>query len=186
MRTEDLTATEFTARRGRLEGCRKDSQSITSDWEFRRPLIAGVAVKEVKHVPKENGHLTEVYRADWRLDEVAVSQVFQVALLPGGLSAWHSHQHTTDRLFANHGLMKIVLFDARTDSPTHGMVNEFRFGAARPALVVVPPGVWHGVKNLSHEPSLLLNLVDRAYDYESPDHWRLPADTELIPYRFGD
>jgi dTDP-4-dehydrorhamnose 3,5-epimerase len=27
-------------------------------------------------------------------------------------------------------------------------------------------------------------MVDRAYTYEDPDHWRLPPDTREIPYRF--
>jgi dTDP-4-dehydrorhamnose 3,5-epimerase len=52
-------------------------------------------------------------------------------------------------------------------------------------LVVVPPGVWHGVQNTGSVPGLLLNVVDRAYCYEEPDHWRLPADTANIPYRFA-
>ena len=113
-----------------------------------------------------------------------MDQVFQVLLQPNGLSAWHAHAVTTDRLFVNHGQIKIVLYDARPQSPTHGVINEYRLGTVRPALLVVPPQVWHGVQNLSHEPSLLLNLVDEAYRYEDPDHWRLPPDTDQIPYSF--
>jgi dTDP-4-dehydrorhamnose 3,5-epimerase len=162
----------------------KDSQSITSDWEFRRPLIEGVQVKEVRNVPKGNGALTEVYRRDWGLDGLPVDQVFQVMMFPGAVSAWHVHRFTSDRLFVNHGLIHIVLFDAREGSATYGLLNEFRFGSLRPALVVVPPGVWHGIRNLAPEPSLILNLVDQAYRYEDPDHWRLPQDNPHIPFRF--
>jgi hypothetical protein len=56
------------------------------------------------------------------------------------------------------------------------------FGHERPLLVVAPPGVWHGLKALGATPSLTLNLVDRAYSYETPDHWRLPPDTPEIPF----
>ena len=168
-----------------LRGMKKDAQSITADWELLRPLIDGVQIKEVRHVPKENGHLTEIWRTDWALDTGTVKQVFQVLLKPGGVSAWHTHQSTTDRLFANHGLVKVVLYDARPGSATHGCLNLFRIGTVRPTLVIVPPGVWHGVENISAEPSLLLNLVDQAYQYEDPDHWRLPANSEQIPYRFS-
>jgi dTDP-4-dehydrorhamnose 3,5-epimerase len=45
--------------------------------------------------------------------------------------------------------------------------------------------VWHGVQNVHPGPSSVLNLVDRAYRYEAPDHWRLPPDTAEIPYRFA-
>jgi dTDP-4-dehydrorhamnose 3,5-epimerase len=167
-----------------IDGATRDRQSITADWVPLQEAIEGVKVCEVRNVPKENGVLTEVFRRDWELDEAPVDQVFQVTLFPGGVSAWHAHQVTTDRLFVNRGQMKIVLYDARPGSPTHGRVNEFRFGAVRPALVVIPPGVWHGVQNLGAEVGSVLNLVDRAYRYEDPDHWRLPLDTPKIPYTF--
>ena len=168
-----------------LAGTVKDRQSITSDWDLvNQTLIEGVVLREVKNVPKGNGALTEVYRRDWGTDDLPVEQVFQVTLLPKGISAWHTHEVTTDRLFANHGLIRIVLYDARQDSPTYGVLNEFKLGTIRPGLVVVPPKVWHGVQNISDTPSLLLNLVDRAYRYEDPDHWRLPQDSPLIPYQF--
>ena len=175
---------DFTPEQGLIKGCTKDQRSIASDWEPLRELIDGVKVKEIKNVPKENGFLTEMFRADWALDEGEVGQVFQVNLFPGGISAWHAHQFSTDRLFASHGLFKVVLFDARSNSRTHKLVNEFRIGPIRPTLIVVPPGVWHGVQNISKEPGGIVNIVDRAYAYEDPDHWRLPFDTPEIPYSF--
>lgn len=168
-----------------IEGATKDRQSITSDWLPLRQLIEGVLVREVKNVPKSNGVLTEIFRGDWGLDPGIVQQVFQTTVVPGGLSAWHVHQFTTDRLFVSQGLLKIVLFDDRDSSPSRGWVNEFQFGTERPALVVVPPGIWHGVQSIGTAPGLILNLVDRAYCYEDPDHWRLPADTPKIPYSFA-
>ena len=60
-----------------------------------------------------------------------------------------------------------------------------RIGVERPCLVVVPCGVWHGVKNLSSEPAVMLNAVDEAYAYEQPDHWRLPMANPHIPFDFG-
>lgn len=168
-----------------IEGAVKDAQSITARWDpLATCLIAGVQLREVKHVPKGNGSLTEIYRKDWRLDDLPVEQVFQVEVAPGGISAWHAHQHTTDRLFVTHGLMRIALYDGRKCSPTFGLVNEFKLGALRPALVVVPPQVWHGVQNIGSEPCCLLNLVDQAYCYEDPDHWRIPHDTPAIPFCF--
>jgi dTDP-4-dehydrorhamnose 3,5-epimerase len=92
---------------------------------------------------------------------------------------------TTDRLFVNHGQILVVLYDAREDSSTFGVLNKFHLGILRPGLLVVPPKVWHGVQNIGEGSSSLLNLVDRAYRYEDPDHWRLPHDTSLIPYRFS-
>jgi dTDP-4-dehydrorhamnose 3,5-epimerase len=164
----------------------KDKQSITSDWEFTNiAMIDGVMLKEVKNVIKNNGALVEIVRTDWLDDNKAIDQVFQVTLSPGAVSAWHAHEVTTDRLFVNHGLISIVLYDAREDSPTFGQINEFKLGTARPGLLVVPPKIWHGIKNLADESSMIINLVDRAYSYEEPDHWRIDADSPEIPYRFS-
>jgi dTDP-4-dehydrorhamnose 3,5-epimerase len=166
-------------------GARQDRQSVTSDWNSWQDAIEGVRVREMKNVLKTGGDvLCEVFRRDWMLDDGEVDQVFQSVMNPRSVSAWHAHRLTTDRLFAGHGAIQIVLFDARQNSPTHGRINEFRFGAVRPALLIIPPGVFHGVRNISHEPALLLNLVNKAYQYEDPDHWRLPLDTDKIPYRF--
>jgi len=176
---------ELAPQEGALPGAARDAQSITSDWQPLQPLIDGVVVREVRNVLKDNGCLTEVWRDDWGLGPAAVAQVFQVVLEPLAISAWHVHQRATDRLFANRGQLKIVLFDARAGSPTESRLNVFRCGTARPMLIVVPPGVWHGVQNIGGTAASLLNLPDRAYSYESPDHWRLPPDTERIPYAFA-
>jgi dTDP-4-dehydrorhamnose 3,5-epimerase len=105
-------------------------------------------------------------------------------MFPGAISAWHTHAITTDRLFVAAGVAHIVLYDAREDSPTKGLINEFRYGEHRQALVSVPPGVWHGVRNFGPSNAVLLNLVDVAYQYDDPDHWRLPIDTDKIPFKF--
>jgi len=168
-----------------LPGAVRDPQTITAEWTpSGRTIVDGVRIREVRHVPKETGHLTEIYRADWQLDDRAVGQVFEVVVLPGRISAWHAHARTTDRLFVTDGSVRIVLYDGRDGSPTRGVVTELKFGALRPALVVVPPRVWHGVQNIGGAPARMLNVVDYAYDYAEPDHWRIPDDSPEVPYRF--
>lgn len=166
-----------------LAGAVKASQSVTSEWELiGQPSIEGARLREVKNVLTPDGALVEVFRRDWQLGEVA--QVFQKNLSPGRVSAWHAHEHTTDRIFINAGRVKVVLYDARAESRTSALVNELILGDARPALIIIPPGVWHGVQNVAGETSTLLNLVDQAYRYEDPDHWKLPPDSPEIPYGF--
>jgi dTDP-4-dehydrorhamnose 3,5-epimerase len=76
------------------------------------------------------------------------------------------------------------LYDARPDSASTGRLNVFHCGTARPMLITVASGMWHGAQNVSAAAALRLNLPDRAYTYKAPDHWRLPHDTERIPYSF--
>ena len=165
-----------------IEG-EKDPQVVRSDWsDASSAAIDGVVAKQITNVLTDNGCLTEIWRSDWKLDDRAIDQVFQRVIEPGKASGWHSHARTTDRLFCAIGRLLVALYDGRRSSPTFGAVATFRLGAERPAVIVVPPGVWHGVRNIGTSSLVLLNIVDIAYDYEDPDHYRVPLDTPLIPF----
>ena len=109
------------------------------------------------------GAVTELYRDDGFAGPDGVGQVFIVRLAIAGVSAWHAHATTIDRLAVITGAAALVLYDARCDSPTFGCVNEFLLHERRPTVVVIPPRVWHGVANTGDEPCLVINMPDRAY-----------------------
>src|SRR5918911_384867 len=163
-----------------IPGAKKDSQLITSDWRKLQEVIDGVSVCEVLHVPRDHGVITEVFRPEWDPTGLPVVHIYQSRLFPGAIGAWSCHAQTTDRLFVNQGQVKIVLYDARGDSKTAGMLNEFHTGDVRPFLIVIPPGVWHGLQNLGSADALVLNLPTQSYNYEDPDHYRLSYDTPEI------
>jgi len=170
-----------------LPGASRDEQSVTSGWmPAQAPAIHDVTILESRWVNKSNGRLAELFRGDWFGERVHLDQVFHVLLTGHSVSAWHVHEQTTDRLFVANGHVRVVLYDTRSESPSYGHILELLLSEHRPQLVVVPPGIWHGVENVSHVPALIVNMPDRAYDYESPDHWRLPPATNEIPYRFRE
>lgn len=163
-----------------------DPQMVNPEWErLNQPQIDGVVVHEVKHVLAAGGFLTEIFRSDWNLPGKGIDQIFVRVLEGGAISAWHCHAVTTDRLFCLSGRMLLVLYDGRRDSPSAKTILQLRIGHERPALVVVPCGVWHGIKNLMQAPAILLNAVDEAYTYEEPDHWRVAPESGEIPFDFG-
>jgi dTDP-4-dehydrorhamnose 3,5-epimerase len=165
-----------------LAGARKDPQVVTSDWQPIRAEIDGVVLREVLHVPRDHGVITEIYRADWDPTGLPVGQIYQSRLFPGAIGAWSCHLKSIDRLFVNQGLLKLVLFDGRPESPTAGKLIEVRVGDPRPTFLVIPTGVWHGLQNVGSTDALMINFPTFAYDYEDPDHWRLPFDSPEIPY----
>jgi dTDP-4-dehydrorhamnose 3,5-epimerase len=168
-----------------LPGTVKDAQSVTTDWQpVGLTLIDGVLVQETRVVPKRNGSVVELFRADWFEGAGVAGQVFVTRIGVGGLSAWHVHAETLDRLTVLEGSATLVLYDARTGSPTHGRINEFHLSDRRPTTVIVPARVWHGVRNTGEATCLVVNIPDRAYRYTDPDHYRLPHDTSEIPYQF--
>ncbi len=167
-----------------LTGARKDDPQVTSEWQKLQQTIDGVVMREVLHVPRDHGVITETYRPEWDPTGLPVVHVYQSRLFPGAIGAWSCHEKTIDRLFVNQGHLKLVLYDGREESPSHGRIMEVHVGDARPAFVVLPIGIWHGLQNLGSGDALMLNFPSRAYDYDDPDHYRLPYDSPEIPYQW--
>lgn len=169
-----------------IEGARKDGQLVTSDWQVLHNRIEGVEVREVLHVPRDHGIITEMYRPEWDPTGLPIVHAYQSRLFPGAIGAWSCHARNIDRLFVNQGHLKLVLYDGREDSPTHRHLVELHIGDARPAFVVLPTGIWHGLQNLGSSDALMINFPTFAYDYADPDHYRLPWDSDKIPYAWGN
>src|SRR5260370_38963196 len=151
-----------------LPGARKDSQLVTTEWQTIQQPIEGIAVREVLHVPRDHGVITEIFRPEWDPTGLPIVHIYQSRLFPGAIGAWSCHAKTIDRLFVNQGHLKIVLYDGREESRTFGRVMELHAGDSRPGLVIVPIGVWHGLQNLGAQDALWLNCPRRAYVYAHP------------------
>jgi dTDP-4-dehydrorhamnose 3,5-epimerase len=165
-----------------LSSARKDRQLVTKDWQKIEEGIDGVVVREVLHVPRDHGVITEIFRPEWDPSGLPVVHIYQSRLFPAAIGAWSCHASTIDRLFVNQGHLKVVLFDGREESRTYRRIVELHVGDARPAFLVLPAGVWHGLQNLGPSDALVINCPTRAYNYEDPDHYRLPFDSPEIPY----
>ena len=152
--------------------------------EFKEPeikLIKGVEVKDLKVFPDERGRLIEIFRDD---DELFIKfgQAYVTTAYPGVVKAWHLHEKQTDHIVCVHGMIKLVLYDVRGESPTLDVLNEFYLGVHHPILVKVPPLVYHGFKGVSVEEAIVVNIPDAHYDYKKPDEFRLDAYNEKINY----
>jgi dTDP-4-dehydrorhamnose 3,5-epimerase len=144
-------------------------------------MIEGVQVRKLRLIPDERGFLLEMMRSDWP-EFVKFGQTYVTAVYPGVVKGWHYHKIQTDHFICVHGMAKVVLYDGREGSPTHGEVNEFFMGPLNPIMLKIPKGVWHGFKGISEEMTLIVNVPTEVYDYEHPDEYRLPAHTTEIPY----
>lgn len=144
-------------------------------------LITDVTVKLLRLIPDERGFLMEVLRSDWP-EFRRFGQAYVTACYPGIIKAWHYHTRQWDYFACVQGMAKVVLYDARPESPTHGRVNEFHMGRLNPLLLTIPPLVYHGFTAEGSEPALILNLPTELYDYASPDEHRVPYNEPRIPY----
>jgi dTDP-4-dehydrorhamnose 3,5-epimerase len=146
-------------------------------------MIEGVIVKPLKIHADDRGHLMEILRDDDEAFE-GFGQVYITTCYPGVVKAWHMHAIQTDHLVCVQGTMKVGLFDDRAESESCGQVMSVVLGVVHPALVRVPPRVWHGFTPLGNELAMLLNIPSVHYDYQHPDEMRRdPFDPE-IPFEW--
>jgi dTDP-4-dehydrorhamnose 3,5-epimerase len=53
-------------------------------------------------------------------------------------------------------------------------------------LVNIPKFVWHAEQNIGDKDVVVIDLPTEPYNHKNPDKYRLPIDTPLIPYSFGN
>lgn len=144
-------------------------------------MIDGVKTKKLKVIPDERGYLMEMLRCDDEFYQ-KFGQVYLTVAYPGVVKGWHYHKLQTDHFVCVSGMLKVVLYDSREDSPTHGEVNEFFLGEHNPTLLVIPPFVLHGMKGIGDKPGYLINIPTEKYNYEDPDEFRVHPHDNDIPY----
>lgn len=165
---------------------RPKHSAVDRDGQLKLERIEGLEFRPTRPVPHEDGHVIEIVRAEWDIVTTPIVQVHMTTTLPGRVRAWGLHRGTVDRLFVAKGLVRIACYDGREGSETHGRVNELTLSDRNPGLVVIGPNLYHGWKNIGTEEAIVINMPTRLYDYEQPDAFDLPWDSEeahaLIPF----
>ncbi len=147
-------------------------------------MIEGVVVKKLKLIPDERGRLMEILRSDEEIFS-RFGQVYMTTTYPEVVKAWHFHKKQDDFITCVHGMLKLVLYDRREDSPTRGEINQFFIGDYNPVLVKVPKMVIHGWMCISTEEAIIINAPTEPYDAQHPDENRIDPHTNDIPYRWA-
>ena len=144
-------------------------------------MIDGVKVKKLRFIPDERGRLMEILRCD---DEVfeKFGQAYVSVGYPGVVKGWHYHKKQVDHFCAIYGMVKVVLYDPREDSPTKGEINEFFMGVHNPILLKIPRLVYHGFKTIGPTEGMIINVPTEPYDRNNPDEYRVDPFDNDIPY----
>jgi dTDP-4-dehydrorhamnose 3,5-epimerase len=165
---------------------RKDRQTVRADGTTVAPRIDGVCVRPAVTIEDERGSICEIYNPAWGVDDAPVVYAYQTTIRPHRIKGWVRHHAQDDRLFFAFGSVKVVLYDDRVDSPTYGMINELFFSEHNRGLLIIPRRVWHAIENIGQTDVVFTNLPTQPYNHADPDKYRLPLDTDAIPYRFAD
>jgi len=141
-------------------------------------MIQGVAIKELTTHADERGFFRELIRRTDPFFQEGFGQLSHSLMYPGSGKAWHYHPHQIDWWYVI-GALKVALYDLRSDSPTHGRLQELFLGDPFGAQIVkIPPMVAHGCRAL--ERTHLIYVTSSTYD--PAEEGRLPHDDPKIGY----
>ncbi|MBI4459876.1 MAG: dTDP-4-dehydrorhamnose 3,5-epimerase family protein [Acidobacteria bacterium] len=146
-----------------------------------RELIDGIQIEPLRVHPDDRGFFEEIFRWGQGLSRDFGSagsvQVSAALSYPGTIKAIHYHLRQTDLWTPVLGMLQVMLYDLRTDSPTFGKLNTLYVGNLQPWQIRIPQGVGHGYKVVGTESALLVYATDRWYD---------PADEGRLPWNDPD
>ena len=127
--------------------------------------IEDVYVQPLRKICDERGMVMHMLRCDSplfrRFGEIYFSQAF-----PGVVKGWHVHRRQTQHYAVVQGMIKLVLYDLRADSPSCGTLEEHFLGEDNYCLVRIPFGVANGYKAYGVKPALVANCADLPHDPE--------------------
>ena len=142
-------------------------------------MIDGVRIIQLRKIPDERGTIMHGVRKDDILNDFG--EVYFKKIYPGVVNGWHVHETLILNYICLVGMIKLVLYDTRKDSPTHGEIQEIFFGEDNYCLVHIPPGIANGSKGMATPYSLMANIASEPHN---PDlkYLRIDPHSGEIPY----
>lgn len=143
--------------------------------------IQGVQVINLARIPDERGTVYHMLR---RTDPhfIQFGEIYFSTVYAGVIKGWHKHREMTLNYACIFGQVKLVLFDEREGSKTHGNLMEIFLGVDNYSLVIIPPDIWNGFKGMSVPYSIIANCSTHAHDPSRSE--RLDPFNNHIPYNW--
>ena len=144
--------------------------------------IEGVKIIPLRKIPDVRGTIMHGVRADNILNNFG--EIYFKKLYKGIINGWHVHE----TLFLNYicvsGMIKLVLYDLRGNSPTHKQFQEIYFGDDNYCLVHIPPGIANASEGLGHPFSIMCNIASEPHN-PNIKYKRINPLSGEIPYDWG-
>lgn len=159
----------------------REAPTVTASG-LRMERIDGVELLRLAPHPDHRGSLTEIMNVQREFWREPVVHAYLFTIRPGRIKGWGMHEKQADRYFGVRGQVRVVLFDGRVDSSTHGVYDQYYLGEELPSLLRIPPGVWHADQNVGTEEAGVMNFPTVAYDPAAPDKFRIDPHSDEIPF----
>lgn len=143
--------------------------------------IDGVKIVDKKRICDERGRIMHMLRRDDPIFK-QFGEMYFSTIYPGVIKGWHIHKKMVLNYVVVKGMIKLVLYDDRNDSPTKGEIMEIYMGDHNYVLVQIPPGIWNGFKGIGTEEAIVANCATIPHDPNEIE--RLDPFSPKIPYKW--
>lgn len=144
-------------------------------------MIDGVHIYPLCRIQDERGMVMHMLRADDPHFE-GFGEIYFSVIYPGIIKGWHVHSRMTINYAVVDGNIKLVLYDQRAGSKTHGQIQEIVFGQVNYQLVRVPPGVVNGFASVGDQRAIVANCASTPHD--PAEITRIDPFSAAIPYEW--
>ena len=145
-------------------------------------MIDGILIKPLSQIADERGKIMHMLRVDAPHFE-QFGEIYFSVVYPGVIKGWHLHKEMTLNYAVVSGMVKLVLYDSRNNSPTKGEVQELFIGEDNYVLVKIPPGIYNGFKGIGVKTAILANCA--TIPHRPDEIERLDPFTADIPYNWN-
>ena len=148
---------------------------------LKNKTISGVSILSLKQIPDERGKIMHMLKStDPHFEKFG--EIYFSTVYPGIVKGWHIHTQMTLNYAVVSGMIKLVLYDDRPDSPTKSEIQEIFLGESNYALVTIPPLVWNGFKGTGTVQAIVANCATIPHD--PAEMQRLDPLACKIPYNW--
>lgn len=144
-------------------------------------MIHGVEIHPLRQIPDERGYIMHMLRKDdpWFRE---FGEIYFSIVYAGVIKGWHLHKEMWLNYSCISGMIKLVLYDYREESPTYKEINEFFIGDQNRMLVTVPPLVWNAFQGISYAENIVANCA--TVPHRKDEMGSLDILMNDIPYRW--
>ena len=142
-------------------------------------MIEGIKVTALNQIEDERGKVMHMLRNDSKIF-TKFGEIYFSTVHPNKIKGWHLHSKMTLNYAVVLGEIKLVLYDARSNSKTKGQIQEFFLSQKNYKLISVPPLIWNGFMGIGNTTAIVANCADLPYD--DTEIKRKSAYDKDIPY----
>jgi dTDP-4-dehydrorhamnose 3,5-epimerase len=127
--------------------------------------ISGVMLTPLKQIFHPKG---DIWHAMKSTDKgfAGFGEVYFSTIHEGDIKVWKKHLSMTLNFVVPAGMIRVVIYDDRQDSPTSGNFFDIILSQQNYQRITIPPKVWVAFSGVGTELNLLLNIANIEHNPE--------------------